>query len=89
MFIWNHRWLWKSYPKVNDPHFCSRCGKQLEKVRRAEVPEKDSELELELIRVYSITDHWMGRTKYHWTEFQCTCGMRYNIDAVRKMEEER
>ena len=49
--------------------------------------EKSSELEL--IRVYSIRDHRMGRTKYHWTEFCCPCcGARYTIDTVRKIEEE-
>ena len=90
MFIWNHQWLWKSYPKMNDPHFCRSCGRELKKVRRAEVLERGSELELELIRVYSISERRTGRTKYHWTEFRCPgCGMRYNIDDVRKMEEER
>jgi len=90
MFIWNHHFLWKSYPKMNDPHFCTRCGRELEKVRRAEVVEKGSELELELIRSYNITGRALGRTKYHWTEYHCPgCGVRYSIDAVRKMEEER
>ena len=90
MFIWNRRWLWKSFPKINNPHFCPRCGNRLEKTRRAEVVEKGSELEQELIRVFSITDWHPGRTKYHWTEFRCPgCGTRYNLDAVRKMEEER
>ena len=89
MFIWNHQWLWKSYPKMKTPHFCSRCGRELEKVRRAEVLEKGSALELELIRVYSITERRMGRTKYHWTQFHCPgCGIRYSIDDIRKTDEE-
>ena len=90
MIIWNHQWLWKSYPKMNDPHFCTRCGRQLEKVRRVEVLEPHSELRLELIRDYHVRDNHWGRAKYRWTEFHCPgCGMRYSIDAVRNIEEER
>ena len=90
MLIWNHQWLWKSYPNMNDPHFCTRCGRELVKIRRAEVLERGSELELELIQIYSITERRLGRTKYHWAEFHCPgCGIRYSIDAVRKIEEER
>ena len=90
MFVWNHHWLWKIYPHMNDPHFCPRCGRQLEKVRRAEVLEKGSELRLELNQVFDVRDNNWGRAKYRWTEFHCPgCGMRYSIDAVRKMEEER
>lgn len=88
--IWNHHWLWKTFPGMNDPHFCADCGRELEKVRRAEVPEKESELASELIRVYNLTERRLGRTKYRWTEFRCPgCGRRYNVDAVRKMEEEK
>ena len=88
--IWNHHWLWKTFPGMNNPHFCRDCGRELEKVRRCEAPEKGSDLELELIRVYNLTGRRFGRTKYRWTEFRCPgCGRRYNIDDVRKMEEGR
>ena len=87
MIVWNHRWLWKSYPKMNDPHFCARCGRELEKVRRAEVLEPGDELRQELEREYSLEGR-LGCTKFHWTEFRCPgCGMRYSIDALREMEE--
>ena len=89
MNIWNHQWLWKSYSKMNDPHFCSRCGRELEKVYRVEVLEPGSESRMELEREYSVEDR-LGRTKFRWTEFRCPgCGVRYSIDAVRKIEEER
>ena len=88
MIVWNHRWLWKSYIKMNGPHFCSQCGTQLEKVKRVEILENGSELRQELDRIYGVTDHMWGRAKYHWTEFRCPgCGARYTIDAVKRMEE--
>jgi len=90
MFIWNHYWLWKSYPRMNQPHYCSKCGIQLKKVKRIEVLAKGSELRMILNRSYNLKDNRLGAAKYHWTEFRCpTCGKWYSIDLLKKLEEER
>lgn len=36
--IWNHQWLWKRLPKMNDPHFCTGCGRRynIDDVRKIE-----------------------------------------------------
>ena len=90
MFIFNHQWLWKTYLRMNNPHYCPHCSCQLKKVKRSEVLAPGSELRQELDRTYSVTQDTIGKVKYHWAEFICrSCQRRYSIDAVRKMEEER